>query len=204
MLIVNFQLEFFCLAWREAATELLFFWGPCMHIYQSSSRVALWKHRTVHTRMKKDVNSINMAPVSIRPACLRIAGIARLPMADAPVRNFAALIHPPPSLLVKKCVDPSPKNRHGIGIRTYMRAANIGHQLLYKAHASICSRMLVENINASPASTSTVIAIVVGEEEELRLSSPLSLSPLVFVTTGDGDGDGRLVLFRGDRQAGPT
>jgi hypothetical protein len=124
-----------------------------MRIYQSSSRVALWKHSTVHTRMKKDVNSMNMAPVSIRPACLRIAGIARLPMADAPVRNFAALIHPPPSLLVKKCVDPPPKNRHGIGTRTYMRAANMGHQLLYKAHASICSRMLVENINASPAST---------------------------------------------------
>jgi hypothetical protein len=64
-----------------------------MHIYQSSSRVALWKHSTVHTRMKKDANSMNMAPVSIRPACLRIAGMARLPMADAPVRNFAALIH---------------------------------------------------------------------------------------------------------------
>lgn len=61
--------------------------------YQSSSRVALWKHSTVHTRMKKDVNSMNMAPVSIRPACRRMAGIARLPMADAPVRNFAALIH---------------------------------------------------------------------------------------------------------------
>jgi len=43
--------------------------------------------------MKKDVNSMNIAPVSIRPACLRIAGIARLPMADAPVRNFAAFIH---------------------------------------------------------------------------------------------------------------
>jgi len=135
MLIVNFQQKFFCLAWREAATELLFFRGPCMHIYQSSSRVALWKHSTVHTRMKKDVNSMNMAPVSIRPACLRIAGIARLPMADAPVRNLAALIHPPSSLLVKKCVDPPPKNRHGIGTRTYMRAANMGHQLLYKAHA---------------------------------------------------------------------
>lgn len=64
-----------------------------MRIYQSSSRVALWKHSTVHTRMKKDVNSMNMAPVSIKPACLRIAGIARLPMADAPVKNFAALIH---------------------------------------------------------------------------------------------------------------
>lgn len=103
--------------------------------------------------MKKDVNSMNMAPVSIRPACLRIAGIARLPMADAPVRNFAALSHPPPSLLVRKCVDPPPKNRHGIGTITYMRAASMGHQLLYKAHASICSRMLVENINARAAST---------------------------------------------------
>lgn len=78
---------------------------------------------------------MNMAPVSIRPACLRIAGIARLPMADAPVRNFAALIHAPPSPVVKNRVDPSPKNRHGIGTRIYMSAANIGHQLLYKAHA---------------------------------------------------------------------
>jgi hypothetical protein len=103
--------------------------------------------------MKKDVNSMNMAPVSIRPACLRIAGIAMLPMADAPVRNFAALNHPPPSLLVKNWVDPPPKNRHGIGTRTYIRAANIGHQLLYRAQASICKRILVENINASPAST---------------------------------------------------
>lgn len=103
--------------------------------------------------MKKDVNSMNMAPVSIRPACLRIAGIARLPMADAPVRNFAALIHAPPSPVVKNRVDPSPKNRHGIGTRIYMSAANIGHQLLYKAHAKICKRMLVENIHASPAST---------------------------------------------------
>lgn len=42
--------------------------------------------------MKKDVNSINMAPVSIRWACLRIAGIAMLPIADAPVKNLAALI----------------------------------------------------------------------------------------------------------------
>ncbi|THU49299.1 hypothetical protein C4D60_Mb06t08090 [Musa balbisiana] len=42
--------------------------------------------------MKKDVNSINMAPVSIRWACLRIAGIAMLPTADAPVKNLAALI----------------------------------------------------------------------------------------------------------------
>jgi hypothetical protein len=67
--------------------------GPRARTYQSSSRVALWKHSTVHTRMKKDVNSMNMAPVSIRPACRRMAGIARLPMADAPVRNFAALIH---------------------------------------------------------------------------------------------------------------
>lgn len=69
--------------------------GVSVHanLYQSSSRVALWKHSTVHTRMKKDVNWMNMAPVSIRPACLGIAGIARLPMADAPVRNFAALIH---------------------------------------------------------------------------------------------------------------
>lgn len=103
--------------------------------------------------MKKDVNSINMAPVSIRWACLRIAGIAMLPTADAPVKNLAALIQPPPSLLVRKRVEPSPKNRHGIGSITYMSADNIGHQLLYKAHARICNKMLAENIKASPAST---------------------------------------------------
>lgn len=42
--------------------------------------------------MKKDVNSISIAPVSIKLACLKIAGIAMLPTAEAPVKNLAALI----------------------------------------------------------------------------------------------------------------
>lgn len=104
-------------------------------LYQSSSRLTRWKHKTVQTRIKKDVNSISMAGVSIRCACLRIAGMAMLPTADAPVKNFAASIQPPPSLLVKNWVEPPPKNKQGIGTSTYMRADNIGHQLLYRAQA---------------------------------------------------------------------
>lgn len=83
------QRDFFRHPNRRSSRALL----VVLRLYHSSSRVALWKHSTVHTRMKKDVNSMNMAPVSIRPACLRMAGIARLPMADMPVRNFATFIH---------------------------------------------------------------------------------------------------------------
>lgn len=64
----------------------------CETYHQSSSRLAWWKHKTVQTRMKKEANSMNMAPISIRLACLRIAGMAMLPTTDAPVRNFAASI----------------------------------------------------------------------------------------------------------------
>jgi len=60
--------------------------------HQSSSRLARWKHMTVQAKMKKDVNSISIAPVSIIWACLRIIGIAMLPTADAPVINLAASI----------------------------------------------------------------------------------------------------------------
>lgn len=42
--------------------------------------------------MKKDVNSMNIAPLPIKPACLRIMGMAILPTADAPVKNLAASI----------------------------------------------------------------------------------------------------------------
>lgn len=62
-----------------------------------------------------------------------------LPTADAPVKNLAASIHPP-SRLIKNCVDPPPKNMHGMGTSTYMRADNIGHQLLYSTQA--CPKQL--------------------------------------------------------------
>lgn len=108
---------------------------------------------TVQTNMKNDTNSMNIAPVWIRSACLRIMGMAMLPTADAPVKNLAASIQPPPSRLIRNCVDPPPKNKHGMGTTTYIRADNIGHQLLYKAQARICNKMLDENMKASPAST---------------------------------------------------
>lgn len=60
--------------------------------YHSSSRLARWKQSTVQANMKKEVNSMNIAPVPIKPACLRIMGMATLPTADAPVRNLAASI----------------------------------------------------------------------------------------------------------------
>lgn len=61
--------------------------------HQSSSRLTRWKHNTVQTNMKKETNSMNMAPVSIIWACLRIIGIAKLPTVEAPVKNLAAPIH---------------------------------------------------------------------------------------------------------------
>lgn len=94
-----------------------------------------------------------MAPDPIRFACRRIAGMAMLPTAEAPVKNFAISTHPPSSLETKKSVDPPAKNKHGIGTNTYIKADNIGHQLLYRAQARICKRMLAENINAKPAIT---------------------------------------------------
>jgi len=42
--------------------------------------------------MKNDTSSMSIAPVSIICACLRIIGMAMLPTADAPVKNFAASI----------------------------------------------------------------------------------------------------------------
>lgn len=109
----------------------IFFWN----YHQSSSRLTRWKHSTVQTNMKKETNSMNMAPVSIIWACLRIIGIAKLPTVDAPVKNLAAPIHPPPSRLIRNCVDPPPKNKQGIGTSTYIKADNKGHQLLYSAQA---------------------------------------------------------------------
>jgi len=75
-----------------------------------------------------------------------------LPTAEAPVKNFAISTHPPSSLETKKSVDPPAKNKHGIGTNTYIKADNIGHQLLYRAQARICNKILAENINAKPAS----------------------------------------------------
>ena len=118
---------------------------------------------TVQMNMKNDVNSMSIAPVSIICACLKMIGIARLPTVDAPVKNFTASIHPPPSRLIRNWVEPPPKNIQGIGTTTYMSADSIGHQLPYIAHARICRRILDENMKASPASTSMVIAMSANE-----------------------------------------
>lgn len=101
------------------------------------------------------MNSISIAPVPMKSACLRMIGTAKLPTVDAPVRNFAASIHPSLSRLINDWVEPPLKNIHGIGTKMYMRADNIGHQLLYNAQARTCNRRLDENISASPASTAT-------------------------------------------------
>lgn len=135
------------------------------HFYQSSSRLARWKHMTVQTKMKNDVNSMNIAPVSIISACLSMMGMAILPTAEAPVINLAASIQPPPSRLIRNCVEPPPKNKQGIGTITYMRAESIGHQLLYIAQARICSSILAENMKASPASTA---------EDAIQLTNPMA------------------------------
>ena len=42
------------------------------------------------TKMKYDESSMASAPQPITPACFRIAGIAMLPTAEAPVKNFVA------------------------------------------------------------------------------------------------------------------
>lgn len=73
-------------------------WSASLHPsgiwdHQSSSRLTRWKHSTVQTKMKKETNSMNMAPVSIIWACLRMIGIAKLPTVEAPVKNLAAPIH---------------------------------------------------------------------------------------------------------------
>lgn len=47
--------------------------------------------------MKKEVKAIHIAPASIRLAWCSIAGIAMLPTAEKPVKNFAPFIH-----LIKK------------------------------------------------------------------------------------------------------
>lgn len=43
------------------------------------------------TNTKKDESSIARAPQVMTPECFRIAGIAMLPIADAPVKNLVAL-----------------------------------------------------------------------------------------------------------------
>jgi hypothetical protein len=43
------------------------------------------------TNTKNDESSIARAPHPITPACFKITGIAMLPIAEAPVRNFVAL-----------------------------------------------------------------------------------------------------------------
>ncbi|KAD3336332.1 hypothetical protein E3N88_31851 [Mikania micrantha] len=52
-----------------------------------SSRLARWKHITVPTNMKNDINSISIAPVLIKCACLKMMGMAMLPTAEAPASD---------------------------------------------------------------------------------------------------------------------
>lgn len=77
-----------------------------------------------------------------------------------------------------------------MGTRTYIRADNNGHQLLYIAQARICNNMLDENIKASPASTSTVIAIA-EDQKGAKFANILVKSG--FSTLDFGEEDGRSI-----------
>lgn len=57
--------------------------------------------------MKNDTNSIESAPQPITPACFKMAGIAILPTAEAPVK-FVASTH-----LFPELDDDAPKNNEG-------------------------------------------------------------------------------------------
>lgn len=52
-----------------------------------------------NTSTKKEESSIAIAPQPITPPCFNIAGMAMLPMPEAPVKNLIALsqLHNPPS-----------------------------------------------------------------------------------------------------------
>eukprot|EP00244_Chara_vulgaris_P009626 TRINITY_DN4174_c0_g1_i1.p2 TRINITY_DN4174_c0_g1~~TRINITY_DN4174_c0_g1_i1.p2 ORF type:complete len:121 (+),score=22.73 TRINITY_DN4174_c0_g1_i1:459-821(+) len=86
-------------------------------------------------------------------ACRKIAGIAMLPTAENPVKNFAASSQSfPYEFTVKKSDDdPPPKNMQGIGTMMYMRAVSIGHQLFHSAQPRTCSPSPKLKRNANPA-----------------------------------------------------
>lgn len=87
------------------------------------------------------------------PACFKIAGIAMLPTAEAPVKNFVISIQLllPDSEKKEEVSDPA-KNIKGMGRSTYVMADSIGHQLLYNAHANICNTIPEETNIAKQAS----------------------------------------------------
>lgn len=99
------------------------------------------------TIMENDANSIESAPQPITPACFKMAGIAILPIAEAPVKNFVASTQ-----LFPESDDDPPKNNKGIGRSTYIITVIIGHQLSYKAHDKIWSTIPPETKIAKRAS----------------------------------------------------
>lgn len=105
-----------------------------------------------NTNTKNDESSIVRAPQLMTPACFRIAGIAMLPTAEAPVKNLVALAQLlSDSVYIVEPLEPA-KNNIGIGRNTYIIIDNIGHQLLYKAQAKICKTIPPETRIARKAS----------------------------------------------------
>lgn len=78
------------------------------------------------TNTKKDASSIAIAPQPITPACFKIAGIAMLPIAEAPVRNLVALTHPLSDSESTEESDPT-KNSNGMGRSTYIITVSVHH-----------------------------------------------------------------------------
>lgn len=146
---------------------------------------------------------MNIAPVPIKPACLRIIGIATLPTADAPVKNLAASIqlrwtktnaakwvweldnkdhldswlsttHPPPSRLIRNCVEPPPKKRQGIGTRTYIRAGK--PSLMKFRNIAKWPTILKPKLNINRDENDDRIQTPAGEKTNL----PISLSVSIF------------------------
>lgn len=66
-------------------------------------------------------SSIHSAPPVILPAWCRMVGTAIVPTAENPVRNFPASAHPPEESPLG-----SPKNKYGMGTKTYMKAVVFG------------------------------------------------------------------------------
>lgn len=106
----------------------------------------------VDTKIKKEESSIASAPQPMTSACFKMDGIAMLPTAEAPVKNFVAFTQLSPPLEKREEESDAAKNIKGMGRSTYIKTVSIGHQLLYNAHANICNTIPAETIIAKNAS----------------------------------------------------
>eukprot|EP00268_Persea_americana_P040327 TRINITY_DN4000_c0_g1_i1.p2 TRINITY_DN4000_c0_g1~~TRINITY_DN4000_c0_g1_i1.p2 ORF type:complete len:117 (-),score=20.29 TRINITY_DN4000_c0_g1_i1:263-613(-) len=105
-----------------------------------------------NAKTKNEESSNARAPQPITLACFKMAGIAMLPTAEAPVKNFVAFTQLSPPLEKREEESDPIKNNRGIGRSTYIKTVSMGHQLLNNAHAKICNTIPAETIIAKSAS----------------------------------------------------